>query len=64
MVGYRDAHSAKMFIDDLASRLATRIQLTSDGLKVYLEAVEGAFGSEIDYAQLIKIYGASQEEVR
>jgi IS1 family transposase len=64
MVGNRDAQSARMFIDDLASRLASRVQLTTDGLKVYLEAVEGAFGAEVDYAQLVKIYGASQEEVR
>lgn len=64
LVGNRDGHSAKMFIDDLAGRLAHRVQLTTDGLKAYLEAVEGSFGCEIDYAQLIKIYGASQEEVR
>ena len=64
LVGNRDAKSATMFIDDLASRLANRVQLTTDGLRVYLEAVEGAFGCNIDYAQLIKIYGASQEEVR
>jgi IS1 family transposase len=64
MTGNRDARSATMFIEDLASRLATRVQLTSDGLKVYLEAVEGAFGSEIDYAMLIKTYAASQEETR
>lgn len=64
MVGNRDARSARMFIDDLASRLASRVQLTSDGLKVYLEAVEGAFGSEIDYAQLIKTYESNQTETR
>jgi hypothetical protein len=64
MVGNRDAQSATMFIDDLKRRLANRVQLTTDGLKVYLEAVEGAFGCEIDYAMLIKLYGASQEEVR
>jgi IS1 family transposase len=64
MVGNRDAKSATMFIDDLKSRLASRVQLTTDGLKVYLEAVEGAFGADIDYAMLIKIYGSSQEEVR
>jgi IS1 family transposase len=64
MTGNRDARSATMFVDDLASRLATRVQLTSDGLKVYLEAVEGAFGCEIDYAMLIKTYAASQEETR
>jgi IS1 family transposase len=64
MVGNRDAKSAAMFIDDLKSRLTSRIQLTTDGLKVYLEAVEGAFGADVDYAMLIKIYGSSQEEVR
>jgi len=64
MTGNRDARSARMFIDDLASRLATRVQLTSDGLKVYLEAVEGAFGADIDYAMLVKTYAASQEETR
>jgi IS1 family transposase len=64
MLGNRDSHTANVFIDDLASRLASRVQLTTDGLKVYLEAVEGAFGSEIDYAMLIKVYGASQEQTR
>jgi IS1 family transposase len=60
-VGGRDSDSAIIFMDDLASRLANRIQLTSDGHKAYLEAVEGAFGADIDYAMLIKIYGASPE---
>ena len=64
LVGNRDAKSATMFIEDLASRLASRVQLTSDGLKVYLEAVEGAFGCEIDYAMLVKTYESSQEETR
>jgi len=64
MVGNRDLQTARIFIDDLASRLASRVQLTTDGLKVYLDAVEGAFGADIDYDQLIKIYGTSQEEVR
>ena len=64
LVGNRDGHSAKMFIDDLAGRLAHRVQLTTDGLRAYLDAVEDSFGCEIDYAQLIKIYSASQEEVR
>lgn len=64
MVGNRDAQLATIFIDDLKSRLASRIQLTTDGLKVYLEAVEGAFGADVDYAMLIKVYGANQEEVR
>lgn len=64
MLGNRDVLTARMFIDDLKSRLAGRVQMTTDGLRVYLEAIEGAFGSEIDYAMLIKIYGASQEETR
>ena len=63
-VGDRDGNTAKFFIDGLASRLATRIQLTSDGLKAYLEAVEGAFGADVDYAQLVKLYGASPESAK
>jgi IS1 family transposase len=55
-VGRRDGFTAAAFIRDLADRLATRVQLTTDGHKPYLEAVEGAFGSEIDYAMLIKMY--------
>lgn len=47
------------FMDDLASRLANRVQLTSDGHRAYLEAVEGAFGCDVDYAQLVKMYGAT-----
>jgi len=57
LVGGRDAEYAMWFMDDLRSRLANRVQLTSDGHRAYLEAVEGAFGSDVDYAQLIKIYG-------
>jgi IS1 family transposase len=64
MLGYREARTAQAFIGDLAGRLAGRVQLTTDGLRVYLEAVEGAFGCAVDYAQLIKIYGATQEETR
>lgn len=56
-VGNRNAGSAYRFINDLAARLANRVQMTSDGLRVYVEAVEGAFGSEIDFAQLVKLYG-------
>jgi hypothetical protein len=52
------------FMQDLADRLANRVQLTTDGHKVYLDAVEGAFGSQIDYAMLVKVYGATQEETR
>ncbi len=58
LVAKRDAGSAFHFISDLAGRLANRVQLTTDGFRVYLEAVEGAFGSEIDYAMLVKMYGA------
>ena len=50
-----------IFMDDLASRLANRVQLTSDGHRAYLEAVEGAFGADVDYAQLVKLYGESPE---
>ncbi len=64
LVGGRDAEYAKVFIDDLASRMASRIQLTSDGHKAYLEAVEGAFGANIDYAQLVKLYGEAPENER
>src|SRR4029078_4529938 len=60
-VGGRDGYCAKLFIDDLASRLANRVQLTSDGLRACLDAVEDAFGAEIDYAQLVKLYGAAPE---
>jgi IS1 family transposase len=60
-VGGRDSDCAIIFMDDLASRLANRVQLTSDGHRAYLEAVEGAFGADIDYAQLVKLYGAAPE---
>ena len=63
-VGGRDAECASLFINDLASRLANRIQLTSDGHKAYLEAVEGAFGADVDYAMLVKLYGASPESAK
>ena len=57
LVGGRDAEYAMWFMDDLRSRLANRVQLTSDGHRAYLEAVEGAFGADVDYAQLVKMYG-------
>jgi IS1 family transposase len=60
-VGSRDSQAAMRFMDNLAKRLATRIQLTSDGHRAYLEAVEGAFGADIDFAQLVKIYGPAPE---
>jgi IS1 family transposase len=55
-VGRRDAFTGHAFMLDLADRLANRVQLTTDGHKVYLEAVEGAFGNDIDYAMLVKMY--------
>jgi len=55
-VGRRDAATGHVFMLDLPLRLSTRVQLTTDGHKVYLEAVEGAFGNDIDYAMLIKTY--------
>ncbi len=58
LVGGRDSEYAMWFMDDLASRLANRVQLTSDGHRAYLEAVEGAFGADVDYAQLVKLYGS------
>ncbi len=56
-IGNRDADSANFFMQDVASRMANRIQLTTDGLHSYLEAVTDNFGSQIDFAQLVKIYG-------
>ncbi len=64
LVGGRDGEYAMAFIDDLAKRLANRIQLTSDGHKAYLEAVEGAFGEDIDYAILHKVYGVSPDSAK
>jgi IS1 family transposase len=61
LVGSRDMKDGCKFIDDLASRLAGRIQLTSDGHSVYPGAVAMSFGNDVDYAQLVKVYGASPE---
>jgi IS1 family transposase len=57
LVGTRDLVHAKSFVCDLAQRLAGRVQITSDGYKCYIEAMETAFGGEVDFAQLIKMYG-------
>jgi IS1 family transposase len=57
LVGLRDAGCAYKFMDDLKSRLANRVQITTDGHTVYLWAVEDTFGSEVDYAMLVKLYG-------
>ena len=59
LVGSRDGDAAETFVTDLASRLAGRIQLTSDGHKAYLEAVESAFGGNVDYSMLVKLYGTA-----
>lgn len=61
LVGSRDAYAAQAFIGDLAARLANRVQLTSDGHRPYLEAVEQSFGADVDYATLQKIYGKPDE---
>ncbi len=61
-VGLRNAECANIFMQDVASRLSNRVQITTDGLKSYLEAVEGAFGADVDFAQLVKIYGQSPED--
>jgi hypothetical protein len=53
-----------ILMDDLRSRLADRVQLTTDGHKAYLQAVEGAFGADVDYAMLVKLYGAAPESFK
>lgn len=61
MLGDRGAGTGHTFMQDVASRLRNRVQLTTDGHKVYIDAVEDAFGCEIDYSMLIKVYGASSD---
>lgn len=56
-VGDRTLSCARLFMQDLKERLANRVQITSDGHRAYVEAVEGAFGDDVDFAQLVKIYG-------
>lgn len=61
-VGARDAEAGRLFMEDLASRVAARVQLTTDGFNGYLTAVEGAFGwNGVDYAMLVKLYGPAIE---
>src|SRR5207253_2654290 len=55
-VGKRDAATATAFVADLAARMQNRVQISSDGLRAYVEAVEQAFGSEVDFAQIVKTY--------
>ena len=64
LVGGRDSDYAIAFMDDMRSRIVNRVQITTDGHKAYLEAVEGAFGGEVDYAVLHKVYGASPEAAK
>ena len=64
LVAGRDAGSAYEFMQDLAKRLSNRVQLTTDGHRAYLTAVEDAFGGGVDYAMLVKIYGAIEGESR
>ena len=64
LVGGRDSDYAIAFMDDLRSRIENRVQLTTDGHKAYLQAVEGAFGGDVDYAVLHKVYGASPESAK
>ncbi len=61
MLGQRDLGTATAFVSDLASRLRNRVQITTDGHRPYLQAVETAFGMEVDYSILQKIYGTPQE---
>ena len=61
LISGRDAGAAEVLMRDLADRLATRVQLTTDGIKAYLTAAEGAFGADVDYSQLVKLYGATPE---
>ncbi len=64
LAGGRDSQYAIAFMDDLRSRITNRVQLTTDGHKAYLEAVEGAFGGDVDYAILHKIYGTTHESAK
>jgi IS1 family transposase len=64
LVGGRDAEYALAFMDDLHSRIVTRAQLTTDGHKAYLLAVEEAFGGDVDYAQLVKMFGNTPENMK
>lgn len=64
LVGGRDSGYAHEFMQDVASRLVNRVQLTTDGHSAYLEAVEGAFGADVDYAMLVKLYGTAPESAK
>ena len=64
LIGARDAEYAAAFVDDLAGRLANRVQVTSDGHPAYLFAIDAGFGGQVDYSQLVKIYGQAPEGQR
>jgi IS1 family transposase len=64
LVGQRGHRWARVFMEDVASRVASRIQITTDGHKAYAEAVEGAFGMDCDYAMLIKLYGSDSFDTK
>jgi IS1 family transposase len=64
LVGQRGAKWANVFMEDVASRIDSRIQITTDGHRAYVEAVEGAFGMDVDYAMLIKLYGNDSFDTR
>lgn len=64
LIGGRDSDYAMAFMEDLRDRLANRVQLTSDGHNAYMEAIEGAFGGDIDYAQLIKLFGVAPDSAK
>jgi transposase-like protein len=61
LVGGRDASYARDFIEDVYSRLANRVQITSDGHNSYLNAIRDVFGIDVDYARLVKVYGQAPE---
>lgn len=61
MVGDRSGDTANAFVCDLSKRLASRVQITTDGLKAYIEAIGESFGNNVDYAQLVKLYGNTVE---
>lgn len=63
-LGNRDAAAARTFIEDLASRLTSRVQITTDALRAYVTAIDGVFGVDVDYARLVKVYGAPPETIR
>ena len=61
LVGDRSGETARIFVDDLASRLTSRVEITSDRHRAYLEAIEGAFGADVDCAMLEKVYAVPED---